>query len=233
MSGQTRDDQIREGPKGHRARLRARFLADGSGATPDYELLELLLFYALPRVDTKPLAKALMARYGSLAAVLAAPAGDLRKTEGIGDSAAALLKAVREAGIQLARADIRDRPILDSGDRVVDYCRAALGHSPTEGFRILFLDTKNALIADEAQGDGTVNRLSVFPREVVKRALDLGASALILAHNHPSGDTTPSDADIATTRAIVDAAAPLGIAVHDHIIVSRSHHTSLKASGLM
>jgi DNA repair protein RadC len=128
---------------------------------------------------------------------------------------------------------MRKRPVLDSGERVVDYCRAALGHSPTEGFRVLFLDTKNGLIADEAQGGGTVNRLSVFPREVVKRALDLGASAIILAHNHPSGDPTPSDADIATTRAIVDAATPLGIAVHDHIIVSRSRHISLKASGLM
>jgi len=222
------DDQ-----KGHRTRLRARFLADDSTATPDYELLELLLFSALPRVDTKPLAKALMTRYGSLAAVLAAPAGELQKIDGIGDNAAALLKAVREAGVRLAQADMRDRPVLDSGERVVDYCRATLGHSPTEGFRVLFLDTKNALIADEAQGDGTVNRLAVFPREVVKRALDLGASAVILAHNHPSGDPTPSDADIATTRAIIDAATPLGITVHDHIIVSRSHHTSLKASGLM
>ena len=224
----SRDDQ-----KGHRARLRARFLADDSAATPDYELLELLLFSALPRIDTKPVAKALMARYGGLAAILAAPADDLRKIEGIGDSAAALLKAVREAGIRLAQTEIRDRPVLDSGDRVVEYCRAVLGHSATEGFRVLFLDTKNALIADEAQGGGTVNRLSVFPREVVKRALELGASAVILAHNHPSGDPTPSDADIATTRAIVAAATPLGIVVHDHIIVSRSHHTSLRASGLM
>ena len=224
----SRDDQ-----KGHRARLRARFLADDSAATPDYELLELLLFYALPRIDTKPVAKALMTRYGSLAAVLAAPAGELRKIEGIGDNAAALLKAVRAAGVQLARSDVRQRPILDSGARVIEYCRATLGHSATEGFRVLFLDTKNGLIADEAHGDGTVNRLAVFPREVVKRALDLGASAVILAHNHPSGDPTPSDADIATTRAIIDAATPLGIAVHDHIIVSRSHHTSLKAAGLM
>lgn len=223
----------RNDQKGHRARLRARFLADDSSATPDYELLELLLFYALPRVDTKPLAKELMARYGSLPAILAAPADDLRKTEGIGDGAAALLKAVREAGIQLARADFRQRPVLDSGERVIAYCRATLGHREMEEFRILFLDAKNALIADEAQGSGTVNRLAVFPREVVKRALDLGASAVILAHNHPSGDPTPSDADIATTRAIVDAAAPLGIVVHDHIVVSRSHHTSLKASGLM
>lgn len=219
--------------KGHRARLRARFLADDSAATPDYELLELLLFYALPRVDTKPIAKALMTRYGSLAAVLAAPADDLRKTEGIGDGAAALLKAVRAAGIHLARADITQRPVLDSGERVIDYCRATLGHGESEGFRVLFLDTKNALIADEAQGEGTVNRLAVFPREVVKRALDLGASAIIVAHNHPSGDTTPSDADIDTTRAIVEAAAALGIAVHDHIIISRSHHSSLKAAGLM
>jgi DNA repair protein RadC len=163
----TRKGQIREGQKGHRARLRARFLADASSATPDYELLELLLFYALPRVDTKPLAKALMARYGSLAAILAAPANDLRKIAGIGDGAAALLKAVREAGIRLARADVRDRPVLDSGERVVEYCRAALGHSATEGFRVLFLDTRNALIADEAQGGGTVNRLSVFPRYTI------------------------------------------------------------------
>ncbi len=227
------DDQARNDQKGHRARLRARFLADDSGATPDYELLELLLFYALPRIDTKPIAKALMTRYGSLAAILAAPADDLRKTEGIGDSAAALLKAVREAGVQLARTDVRERPILDSGERVIDYCRAALGHRETEGFRVLFLDTKNALIADEAQGDGTVNRLAVFPREVVKRALDLGASALILAHNHPSGDPTPSETDIATTRAIAEAAAALGIAVHDHVIISRSGHTSLKTAGLM
>jgi DNA repair protein RadC len=219
--------------KGHRARLRARFLADDSAATPDYELLELLLFYALPRIDTKPLAKALMTRYGSLAAVLAAPPDDLRKTEGIGDGAAALLKAVREAGIHLARENVTQRPVLDSGARVIDYCRAALGHSESEGFRVLFLDTKNALIADEAQGEGTVNRLAVFPREVVKRALDLGASAIILAHNHPSGDTTPSAADIDTTKAIMDAAAALGIAVHDHIIISRSHHTSLKTAGLM
>ncbi|NNE84436.1 MAG: DNA repair protein RadC [Alphaproteobacteria bacterium] len=219
--------------KGHRARLRARFLADDSAATPDYELLELLLFYALPRVDTKPIAKALMARYGSLAAVLAAPADDLRKTEGIGDGAAALLKAVRAAGIHLARENITQRPVLDSGARVIDYCRATLGHGESEGFRVLFLDTKNALIADEAQGEGTVNRLAVFPREVVKRALDLGASAIILAHNHPSGDTTPSAADIETTKAIVEAAAALGIAVHDHIIISRSHHTSLKTAGLM
>lgn len=224
----TRNDQ-----KGHRERLRARFLADDSAATPDYELLELLLFYALPRIDTKPLAKELMARYGSLPAILAAPADDLRKTDGIGDSAAALLKAVREAGILMARAEVRERPVLDSGERVIEYCRAMLGHRDTEGFRILFLDTKNALIADEAQGGGTVNRLAVFPREVVKRALDLGATAIILTHNHPSGDPTPSDADIATTRAIVEAAKPLGIAVHDHIIISRSGHMSLKASGLM
>ncbi len=219
--------------KGHRTRLRARFLADNSAATPDYELLELLLFYALPRIDTKPIAKALMARHGSLAAILAAPVDELRKTEGIGDSAAALLKAVSAAGIQLARAELRERPVLDSGDKVIDYCRATLGHRESEGFWVLFLDTKNALIADEEQGDGTVNRLAVFPREVVKRALDLGASAMILAHNHPSGDPTPSEADIATTRAIIEAAAALDIAVHDHIIVSRSHHISLKAAGLM
>ena len=223
----------REDQKGHRARLRQRFLADTGDATPDYELLELLLFYALPRIDTKPIAKQLIERYGSLAAALAAPVEELRKIDGIGDSAAALLKASREAGIRLARTDMQTRPVLDSGERVIDYCRATIGHLGTEGFRVLFLDTKNALIADEAQGEGTVNRLSVFPREVVKRALDLGASAIILAHNHPSGDTTPSDADIATTHAIIEAAAPLGITVHDHIIVSRSHHTSLKAAGLL
>lgn len=229
----SRDDQTRDDRKGHRTRLRARFLADDSASTPDYELLELLLFYGLPRIDTKPVAKALMARYGSLPAILAAPVDELQKIHGIGDNAAALLKAVREAGIRLARADIRQRPVLDSGERVIEYCRATLGHSATEGFRVLFLDTKNALIADEAQGGGTVNRLAVFPREVVKRALDLGASAIILTHNHPSGDPTPSDVDIATTRAIIDAASPLGIVVHDHIIVSRSRHTSLKAAGLM
>ena len=221
------------GAAGHRDRLRQRFLADDGAAMPDYELLELLLFSAVPRRDTKPMAKALIGRFGSLAGVLAAPPSALQSVDGIGDGAATLLKAVRAAGIRLTRAEVQNRPVLSSWDKVVDYCRARIGHETTEHFWVLYLDRKNAVLADEQQSRGTVDHAPVYPREVVRRALELGASALILVHNHPSGDPTPSRADIDITKTVVDAASALDIAVHDHIVIARSGHVSLKAEGLM
>jgi DNA repair protein RadC len=222
-----------DGPAGHRERLRRRFRADDGAAMPDYELLELLLFGVIPRADTKPIAKALIGRYGSLAGVLAAPVGELTTFVGVGESAATLLKATRAAGIRLAREEVRARPVLSSWDKVVDYCRARLGREDTEHFWVLYLDRKNAVLADEQQSRGTVDHTPVYPREVVKRALELGASALILVHNHPSGDPTPSPADITITKSVVEAAAARDIAVHDHIVIARSGHVSLRAEGLM
>ncbi|MDJ0971234.1 MAG: DNA repair protein RadC [Kiloniellales bacterium] len=218
---------------GHRARLRARILDSGAESLADYELLEFLLFGAQPRQDTKPLAKDLIRRFGSLAAVLAAETEALRGVAGVGDAKIAVLQAAREAAVRLAREDLRDRPLLTSWDRLVDYCRMTLGHEAVEQFRVLFLDRKNRLIADERQQKGTVDHTPVYPREVVKRALELGASALILVHNHPSGDPTPSPADIDMTRAVSAAAESLGIAVHDHLILARSGETSLRGLGLI
>ena len=221
------------GAAGHRERLRERFLADDGAAMPDYELLELLLFGAIPRRDTKPLAKTLIDRFGSLAGVLAASPAALQQVAGVGETVAVQLKATRAAGIRLARAEVRSRPVLSSWDKVVDYCRARLGREETEHFWVLYLDRKNAVLADEEQSRGTVDHTPVYPREVVKRALELGASALILVHNHPSGDPTPSAADISITKSVVDAAAALDIAVHDHIVIARAGHVSLRAQGLM
>lgn len=222
-----------DGAAGHRNRLRQRFIADDGASMPDYELLELLLFGAMPRRDTKPIAKALIAEFGSLGGVLATPASTLRTIDGVGEGAATLLRAVHAAGIRLAREEVHARPILSSWDKVIDYCRARLGREPTEHFWVLYLNRKNAVLADEQQGRGTVGHAPVYPREVVKRALELGASAIILVHNHPSGDPTPSDADIQMTRLVAEAAAPLDIAVHDHIVISRSGYVSLRAEGLM
>ncbi|MDJ0946702.1 MAG: DNA repair protein RadC [Kiloniellales bacterium] len=218
---------------GHRARLRARILDSGAESLADHEVLEFLLFGAQPRQDTKPLAKALIRRFGSLAAVLAADPAALRGVDGVGDAKIAALQVAREAAIRLAREDLRDRPILSSWERLVDYCRITLGHETVEQFRVLFLDRKNRLIADERQQKGTVDHTPVYPREVVKRALELGACALILVHNHPSGDPTPSPADIEMTRAVAAAAESLGIAVHDHLILARSGETSLRGKGLI
>jgi DNA repair protein RadC len=218
---------------GHRARLRTRILDKGAESLADYELLEFLLFGAQPRQDTKPLAKALIRRFGSLAAVLAADIEALRSVDGVGDAKIAVLQVAREAAVRLAREDLRDRPLLTSWERLVDYCRMTLGHEAVEQFRVLFLDRKNRLIADERQQKGTVDHTPVYPREVVKRALELGASALILVHNHPSGDPTPSPADIDMTRAVAAAAESLGIAVHDHLILARSGETSLRGLGLI
>ena len=200
---------------------------------PDYELLELLLFHALARVDTKPIAKALMARFDSLAGVLAASERELREIAGIGEQAAVLLKAVRAAGLRLGREEVIDKPVLSSWDKVLGYVRAQLAHEKTERFHLLFLDRRNALIADEAQQTGTVDHTPVYPREVVRRALELGATAVIMMHNHPSGDPTPSAADIEITRDVIKAAEPMGIEVHDHLVIGRAGHASLKSLGLI
>ncbi len=217
---------------GHRSRLRERFKKAG-GSLADYELIELLLMAAMPRRDVKPIAKALLKRYGSFAGVLNADLKSLTETNGVGEVAAVSLKAVREAAVRLLQDDIMDQPILSNWQSLMDYCRAAMGHGKTEQFRILFLNGRNVLIADELQQEGTVDHTPVYPREVIKRALDLGASALILVHNHPSGDPTPSQADIEMTRDLQGAGDKLGIALHDHIVVSKSGNTSFKTLGLL
>lgn len=219
------------GHLGHRERLRRRFLERGADALADYELLELILFGAIRRGDTKPLAKALLARYGSLEGVVTAPSTLLRGEPGVGDAVATALKAVEAAAIRMARGRVVDQPIIGSWEKLVDYCRVRLGFLRHEEFHVLFLDRKNRLIADELQGSGTVDHTPVYPREVVKRALELGASALILVHNHPSGDPTPSDADIDMTRKIERAADSLGISLHDHLIVGGGTYVSLRARG--
>jgi DNA repair protein RadC len=218
---------------GHRDRLRARFNDVGGDSLPDYELLELVLFRSIPRRDVKPLAKDLIRRFGSFAEVISAPVQRLTEIKGIGQSVAEDLKLVEAAARRLAKGAVTKRPVLSSWSSVIEYCRAAMAFSEKEQFRILFLDKRNALIADEVQQSGTVDHTPVYPREVVKRALELSSTAIILVHNHPSGDPTPSAADIAMTREIVDVSEPLGIAVHDHIIVGRDGHSSLKGLRLM
>jgi DNA repair protein RadC len=218
---------------GHRERLRQRFLEAGSDAVADYELLELILFGAIPRRDLKPLAKELIETFGSFAEVIAAPRQRLGKIKGLGDVAIAELKVVHAAASRLARDQVKQRPVLSSWSHVLDYCRMAQAFADKEQFRVLFLDKRNKLIADEVQQVGTVDHTPVYPREVVKRALELSATALILVHNHPGGDPTPSRADIEMTRVIVEVAKPLGIAVHDHIIVGKEGHASLKGLKLI
>jgi DNA repair protein RadC len=218
---------------GHRERLRERLLAAGADALPDYELLEFLLFGARPRGDTKPLAKALLKRFGSFAAVLGAEKEALLDVPGVGEASAAALIAVRAAARRLLRAEIESRPVIGSWQALLDYCTAAAGYAAVEEFRLLFLDKKNALILDEPQQRGTVDHTPVYPREVVKRALELGASAIIMVHNHPSGDTTPSKADIEVTRSVARALATVGIALHDHIVIGRGRHSSFKSLGLL
>jgi len=218
---------------GHRQRLRQRFRQGGADALPDYELLELVLFRALPRRDTKGIAKRLLARFGTFAEVINAPEPRLKELQDVGDSVITELKLVRAAALRLMRTEIVQRPALSSWKQVLDYLRAAQSYEHREQFRILFLDKRNRLIADEVQGQGTIDHTPVYVREVVKRALELSATAVILVHNHPSGDPTPSRADIDMTRQIVASAAPLGISVHDHIIVGREGHASLKALRLI
>ena len=217
---------------GHRERLRQRLIEAGAETLPDYELLEVMLFANDARRDVKPLAKALIDRFGGFPEVLSAPPDALRAA-GLREPAVALLKSVREAALRLARAELRERPIIASWDRLIGYCNAHIAYSPVEEFHLLFLDRKNALIAHERQQRGTVNHTPVYTREVVKRALELQASALILVHNHPSGDPTPSPDDIAVTRDIINAARQLGVTVHDHLIIGRGRHTSLRDLGLI
>ena len=218
---------------GHRERLRERFSTGGAQAVLDYELLEMILFRVFPRGDTKPLAKKLIAKFGSFAEVISAAPERLKELDGIGDRAVAELKLIKAAAERLTRGQINAKPALSSWNGVLDYLRMAQGFDSREQFRILFLDKKNNLIADEVQGHGTVDHTPVYVREVVKRALELSSTAIILVHNHPSGDPTPSRADIDMTKQIMDAARPLGVSVHDHIIVGRDGHASLKAMRLI
>jgi DNA repair protein RadC len=221
------------GTAGHRERLRTRFLKDGADTMPDYELLELTLFAAVPRRDTKPLAKALLARFGSFAEVIAAPPARLMEIKGVGESVVQQLKIVEAAAHRSAKTKVINRPALSSWTALLDYCTAAMARVVNEEFRVLFLDRKNVLIADEVQNRGTVDHTPVYPREIIKRALELSASSIILVHNHPSGDPTPSKADIAMTREVVTAAKTLGIAVHDHLVIGRGGHASFKSLGLL
>jgi DNA repair protein RadC len=228
-------DQTPETPHyhGHRERLRERFHHAGPEALSDYELLEMALFPALPRRDTKPLAKALLKTFGSFAEVVHAPVARLREVEGIGDASINQIKLIAAAAHRIAKGEIKRRVALSSWNEVIDYCRTGMAFADKEQFRILFLDKRNQLIADEVQQTGTVDHTPVYPREVIKRALELSATAVILVHNHPSGDPTPSQADIQMTRAIIDIAQPLGISVHDHIIVGKNGHASLKGMKLI
>ncbi|MFD0987599.1 RadC family protein [Methyloligella solikamskensis] len=218
---------------GHRQRLRQRFREAGPDALPDYELLEMILFRAKARQDTKPLAKALLTRFGSFAEVINAPEELLREIPGLGDAAVTEIKLVRAAALRVMRAEVLNKPVLNSWSQLLDYCRAAMGFEAKEQFRILFLDKRNQVIADEVQQTGTVDHTPVYVREVVKRALELSATAMVLVHNHPSGDPTPSRADIEMTKQIDQAAKNLGILVHDHIIVGRQGHASFKGLGLI
>ncbi len=232
---QPRPPGLAEAPhyKGHRERLRSRFLETGDQGLPDYEILELLLFRSIPQRDVKPLAKELIARFGSLSGVLGARRERLTEVKGIGDTVAADLKLVEAAGRRLARQSIQDKPVLGSWKDVIDYCHAAMAHAERETFRILFLDKRNHLITDEVQGVGTVDHTPVYPREVIRRALEVSATAIILVHNHPSGDPTPSNADIRMTQDIIAIAGPMGISVHDHIIIGRNGHASLRGLKLI
>jgi DNA repair protein RadC len=222
-----------DGTAGHRERLRARFVKAGADALPDYELLELALFAAIPRRDTKPLAKTLLAKFGSFAEVIAAPRARLLEVKGVGEAVANHLKIVEAAAQRLAKTRVIGRAALSSWAALIDYCTAAMAREQTEAFRILFLDRKNVLIADEVQNRGTIDHTPVYPREIIKRALELGASSIILVHNHPSGDPTPSRADIEMTREIAAASKALGIAIHDHLVIGRAGHASFKSLGLL
>lgn len=213
---------------GHRDRLRARFADNGANALADYELLELILFRSIPRRDTKPIAKALLARFGTVAETLSAPIERLTEIDGIGRSVALDLKIIQATGQRLTKDSVQKKTVLSSWSELLAYCHTAMAYETIEQFRILFLDKKNQLIADEVQQVGTVNHTPVYPREVVKRALELSATAVILLHNHPSGDPTPSQADILMTQKIIEVAKPLGISVHDHIIIGKEGHSSLK-----
>jgi DNA repair protein RadC len=237
MAAKTSDtqDQPSETPHyhGHRMRLRERFETAGPDALNDYELLEMVLFTAQPRGDVKPLAKSLLKTFGSFAEAIHAPEARLREVNGIGDRTITEFKLIAAAAHRIAKGQLQQRALLSSWNDVIEYCRTSMAFADKEQFRILFLDKRNQLISDEVQQTGTVDHTPVYPREVIKRALELSATAIILVHNHPSGDPTPSQADIQMTKAIVEIAAPLGISVHDHIIVAKNGHASLKGMRLI
>ncbi len=219
--------------QGHRDRLRGKLIQRGSGALDDYELLEKLLFAFIPRRDVKPIAKAMLSRFGSLSGIFAADTHELTKIVGVGATVAAYIRATREIGVRTTREEIAGRPIISSWTALLAYIRGQLQHETREQFRVLFLDRKNQLIADELMGQGTVDHAPVYPREIARRALEVSASALILVHNHPSGDPTPSRSDIDITREIIDALAPFDIRVHDHLIAAKHGVTSFKTEGLI
>ncbi len=238
----TADEAVRPLQKGeklpsyirdHRARLRDRFLQGGAQALPDYELLELVLFRAIPRQDVKPLARQLLERFGDFNRVLSAPISRLKEVKGVGDAVVIELKIVEAAAHRLARARVMEKHVISDWDAVITYCHTTMAHRETEQFRVLYLDRKNVLIADEEQAQGTVDHVPVYPREVAKRALELNASALILVHNHPSGDPTPSEADITMTHQMDSAAQALGLTLHDHLIIGKSCELSFRSSGYL
>ena len=218
---------------GHRQRLRERFLQAGPAALADYELLEMILFPAKPMGDVKPLAKALLSHFGSFGKVLLAEPAELSKVQGVGEAAVVAIKVAKSASERLLKEEVVARPVIKSWEQLLDYVRIQFGHSKNEEFHVLFLNHKLQLIASECQQKGTINHTPVYPREVVKRALELGASSIILVHNHPSGDVSPSKADIDVTKQIVEAAKALGVAVHDHLIISEKKHFSFKDGGLI
>jgi DNA repair protein RadC len=217
----------------HRARLRKRFDDAGPGALADYELLELMLFRTIPRQDTKPLAKALLAKFGDLSAVLAAPVQRIAEVKGAGPAVAQDLKILQAMVERAHKAPLTQRPIISSWSALVNYCRVSMAHAPREQFRVLFLDVKNQLIADEVMNEGTVDHAPVYPREIARRALELSAAAVICVHNHPSGDAKPSAADLAITREIVAAASAVSVKVHDHLVIGRNGVESFKSLGLL
>jgi DNA repair protein RadC len=233
MTGRKKEASPQPHYHGHRERLRSKVLTKGAGSLSDYELIEFLLFGARPRGDVKPLAKTLLGKFGSLAGVLSAEHDALKAVPGTGQSATAYLKIVQEAARRLALEQASQASVIGSWEKLLAYCRIVMGHEKVEQFRIIFLDKKNQVIADELQQRGTVDHTPVYPREVVKRALELGATAIILVHNHPSGDPTPSKADIRMTREIKEAAERLGIIIHDHLVIGRAGHASFKSLGLL
>ncbi|MCB1680368.1 MAG: DNA repair protein RadC [Alphaproteobacteria bacterium] len=218
---------------GHRDRLRKRLVQNGPDSLADYELLEIILFSAIPRRDVKPLAKSLLLKFGSLPALVSATLPELQSIEGISENTAILIKTTTALALRTVKQDLMKKPILNSWARLMDYCHASMAHEKKEHFRILFLNKKNELIADEIQGSGTVDHTPAYPREIIKRALEHGATAIILMHNHPSGDSKPSKADIDMTQAIIRAAQPLNITIHDHIVIAKGGYTSFRSEGLI
>lgn len=218
---------------GHRQRLRERFIVGGADAMQDYELLELLLFMAVPRRDVKPMAKDLLCQFGSLPELMSAPHSAISQVNGISENTATAIKTVFAISARMMKQELMQKPVLNNWTRLMDYCHMTMAHETKEHFRILFLNKKNTLIADEVQGSGTVDHTPAYPREIMKRALELGATALILMHNHPSGDSTPSQADIDMTNMIIDSAKPFDITIHDHIVIARGGHTSFRNEGLI